>query len=149
MTDIRLRRFFGMPAWLALSILTVLLWGFWGLQSKLAVDHVSPWMNQALFPLGLLPPAIWVVAAGKAPSSPMWRGGAFYSFLTGILGGTGNITFYLAIALGGKISIVVALTSLFPLVTVILARLVLRESISRAQGFGLVLSVVAIILLGL
>lgn len=143
------RRFLGMPAWLALSVLTIFLWGCWGLQSKLAMDKVSPWMNQALFPLGLLPPALWLAATGKAPSGPRWKGGAFFSFLTGILGGAGNIAFYLAIVQGGKVSIVVVLTSLFPLVTVLLARLVLKESISRPQACGLVLSVVAIILLGL
>lgn len=148
MADLTHPRLLGMTRWLVFSIATILLWGFWGLQSKLAVDRVSPWMNQVLFPAGLLPPVIWLAASGRMAASAQWRWGAFYGFLTGILGGAGNVAFYLAIARGGKVSIVVALTSLFPLVTVILARLVLRESISRPQAMGLVLSIVAIILIG-
>lgn len=138
-----------MPAWLAFSILTVVFWSCWGLQSKLAVEQVSPWMNQVLFPLGLMPPVLWLMASGKAPSSTRWKSGGFFSFLTGILGGAGNVTFYLAIQQGRSLTVVVVLTSLFPLVTVLLARLVLKESISRAQMCGLVLSVTAIVLLGL
>lgn len=143
------RRILGLPLWLALSVLTIVLWGAWGLQSKLAVDRVSPWMNQVLFPLGLAPIAFGLVVSGQAKASPQWKSGAFYSFITGILGGAGNVTFYLAMVQGGKVSIVVPLTSLFPLVTVLLARVVLRETISKAQWMGLGLSVVAIVLLGM
>ena len=50
-----------MPAWLWLSLLTIFLWGGWGLQSKLIAERISPWMNQVLFTLGLLPLVVWIL----------------------------------------------------------------------------------------
>jgi transporter family protein len=75
--------------------------------------------------------------------------GAFYALLTGTLGATGNIALYLALARGGKASVVVPLVGLAPLVTVVLAVLLLRESMNRLQVFGLVLALVSIYLLSL
>jgi hypothetical protein len=45
----------------AVSIATVLLWGSWGLESKIIVDRISPWMNQVLFSMGLLPLLGWML----------------------------------------------------------------------------------------
>src|SRR5690242_6396225 len=58
----RLRR---LPAWFWLSMLTIALWGAWGIQSKLIVDRISPWMNQVLFPLGLVPVMAWMLRSRR------------------------------------------------------------------------------------
>lgn len=137
------RRF---PAWLWLSLLTVVLWGAWGLQSKLVVDRISPWMNQVLFPLGLLPLMLVMLFFRRFAGEHSKRAGASWAFLTGVLGGVGNIAFYLAL-LDGKVSVVVPLTGLFPLVTVAAARLLLKEQISRLQMLGLFVAAAAIYLL--
>jgi len=135
------------PAWLWLSALTIVLWGAWGLESKFVVDRMSPWMNQVLFSLGLLPVMAWLVFSKGVHSGNNKRKGAWYALITGLLGGAGNIAFYLALSGGGKVSVVVPLTCLFPLVTVIAAYFVLKESLTRAQGSGLVLALIAICLL--
>ena len=136
--------------WMSLSLLTVLLWGVWGLESKIIVDRISPWMNQVLFGFGLIPPIIWMLLSRNLRRrSGSAKRGAFYAFLTGTLGATGNIALYLALARGGKASVVVPLVGLAPLVTVILALALLRESINRVQLFGLVLALVSIYLLSL
>lgn len=137
----------GPPAWLLFSVLTIFLWGAWGVQSKVIVDRLSPWMNQVLFPLGLAPVALCVLFSRNLGKSVNRRKGAGYALLTGVLGGTGNILFFLSFASGGRASIVVPITCLFPLVTVLLAAWVLRESITRPQRAGLILAVVAIYLL--
>ncbi len=135
------------PAWLWLSLLTIVFWGAWGLQSKLIVDRMSPWMNQVLFPLGLLP-----VMAGMLLSKRVHEGagkpkGGWYAVITGILGAAGNIAFYLALERGGKVSVVVPLTCLFPLITVLAAYVVLKEKLTRPQVMGLAVALVAIYLL--
>ncbi|HVX66935.1 MAG TPA: DMT family transporter [Bryobacteraceae bacterium] len=135
------------PAWMWLSALTILFWGAWGLESKLIVDRISPWMNQVLFSLGLLPVMLWMLFSRRVHSGTNLRRGAWYALVTGLLGGAGNIAFYLALARGGKVSVVVPLTCLFPLVTVIAAYLVLKEKLTRAQLAGLVLAMIAIYLL--
>ena len=136
-------------SWMLLSFATVLLWGSWGLQSKLIIDHISPWMNQVLFSIGLLPLLAWVLfwknlrqTTGEA------RRGATYGLLTGIFGGLGNVTFYLALS-RGKASVIVPMVGLAPLITVVLAVIVLKESINRAQAVGVVLAVISIYLLSI
>lgn len=141
--------YFATP-WMSLSLLTVLLWGAWGLESKIVVDRISPWMNQVLFAFGLIPPIVWMLfSKNLRRRSGSGKRGAFYALLTGTLGATGNIALYLALARGGKASVVVPLVGLAPLVTVVLAVLLLRESMNRLQLFGLVLALVSIYLLSL
>lgn len=135
-----------LPAWFWLSILTVALWGAWGLQSKLIVDRISPWMNQVLFPLGLIPVMVLMLFSKRMSAGTNRRSGSAWALLTGVLGGAGNVAFYLALA-RGKVSVVVPLTGLFPLVTVAAARVFLKEHISRLQLVGLVFAAAAIYLL--
>ena len=143
------RAAFRMPAWFWLSVLTIVFWGAWGVQSKIVVDRISPWMNQVLFPLGLLPVMVWMLLSKRVHRGTRFRKGAAYALLTGVLGGAGNIAFYLALARGGKVSVVVPLTCLFPLVTVIAAYFILHEKLTRTQAAGLVLAVLAIWLLSI
>jgi bacterial/archaeal transporter family protein len=138
-----------MAAWLWLSILTVFLLGALGLQAKVIADRISPWMNQVLFPLGLAPPMIWLMFSKNLRKGASLPKGGAYAFITGVLGGTGNIAFLASMSSGGKASIVVPWVGLAPLVTVILARAVLKESITRAQMAGLALALVAIYLLSI
>jgi transporter family protein len=136
-------------SWMLLSIATVLLWGSWGLQSKLIVDRISPWMNQVLFSIGLLPLLAWMLFwknLRRAAGEP--KKGAAYGLLTGILGGLGNVTFYLALS-RGKASVIVPMVGLAPLITVVLALVVLKESINRAQVVGVVLALASIYLLSI
>jgi bacterial/archaeal transporter family protein len=137
------------PAWLWLSLLTILLWGAWGLQSKIIAEKISPWMNQVLFPIGLLPPFAWMFLSKNLRKGAHLPKGSIYAFITGILGGTGNIAFLAAMSTGGKAAIVVPWVGLAPLVTVILARFTLQESITRVQMAGLALALVAIYLLSI
>jgi transporter family protein len=132
--------------WFWLSLLTILLWGAWGLQSKLIVDQISPWTNQFLFPLGLLPLMLAMRISNRYAGDRHQRAGNSWAFLTGVLGGIGNIAFYVAL-LKGKVSIVVPLTGLFPIITVAAARIFLKERINRWQIMGLVLATMAIYLL--
>lgn len=136
------------PAWLYYSVLTIVLWGIWGVQSKMIVDRISPLLNQVLFPLGLLPIAALLLFSARIQEGKDYRKGAIYGIVTGFLGGTGNIAFYMALS-GGKASVVVPVTCLFPLVTVLAARFLLKESISRAQWIGLGLALAAIYLLSI
>jgi uncharacterized membrane protein len=137
-------------SWMLLSLATVLLWGSWGLQSKIIVDRISPWMNQVLFSIGLLPLMIWMPFwknLTQTTGSP--RAGAVYGLITGVLGGVGNVFLYLALSMGGKASIVVPLVGLAPLVTVVLAFLVLKEHLNRFQVVGLILALMSIYLLSI
>lgn len=130
-----------MPAWLRWTTLAVVTWAAWAVLSKVPGERLSPGMSQALSTLGLLPmvPFLW-----KAP----WRGasprGLGLALAGGIVTCLGNVSYYSALAAGGKAALVVPLTALYPLVTILLAVVFLRERLSWIQGAGLVLSLAAI-----
>lgn len=138
-------------AWLVWSLVTIALWGVWGFVSKLASAGVDAYTNQLLYTLGLLPLVLFVWRSPRlrsdSPGTPVFRWGLFWAFLTGVLGGTGNIAFFQAFVSGGKASIVTPVTALFPVVTVLLAITFLRERIGKTQWAGLALAFTAIYLL--
>ena len=139
------------PVCLAWSIVSIVLWGTWGLVSKIASAGVDAYVNQLLYTAGLAPLMVFVVitvhkSRGDAASKSR-NAGIFWAFLTGILGGIGNIAFFQAMVKGGKASVVSPVTALFPMVTVLLALIFLRERLGRTQWLGLALAFVAIYLL--
>jgi transporter family protein len=139
------------PRWLLWSLATIVLWGAWGLVSKVASNGVDVYANQLLYTVGLAPLMIFVAwtVHKRSPGEKTEgrRKGIFWAFLTGILGGLGNLAFFQALVKGGEASIVSPVTALFPMVTVILAVLFLKERLGRMQWAGLALAFVAIYLL--
>jgi transporter family protein len=131
------------------SLLTILLWGVWGALTKAVSADINAYMNQVLFSIGVLPVMAIVLFSGRLAEGVNRRRGIFYAFITGVLGGTGNIAFFKAFSEGGKASVVVPATSLSPLVTVILGYFLLKERASGCQKVGLALAIAAIYLLSL
>jgi transporter family protein len=72
--------------------------------------------------------------------------GIGFAVLAGVAGSIGSIFFYLALR-QGKTSVVVPLTALYPLITVALSVLFLREEISGVKVIGIILALVASLLL--
>jgi uncharacterized membrane protein len=68
------------------------------------------------------------------------------ALLGGVLDMSANVCYMLA-ARVGPLSIVVTLASLYPAGTVILARIVLGERLSRAQALGIICGLVAVVLI--
>jgi transporter family protein len=143
----------GLALWLIWSLATIVLWGTWGLVSKIASAGVDAYANQLLYSVGVVPLlafAAWRVWKHRGESSERPEGrrmGVFWAFLTGILGGVGNLAFFQALVEGGKASVVAPVTALFPVVTVVLALIFLKERLGRAQWLGLALAFVAVYLL--
>ena len=137
------------PVWFVYSLLTILFWGVWGALTKALSADIDAYMNQVLFSIGVLPVMAIVLVSGRLAEGVNRRRGIFYAFITGVLGGTGNIAFFKAFSEGGKASVVVPATSLSPLVTVILGYFLLKERASGSQKVGLALAIAAIYLLSL
>lgn len=133
-----------MPRWLSFSLVTMFLWGGWGLASKPLSTAMSPWRVQCLSTLGLLPVLIVLGALRqlRCGSNP-WRG-FWLAFAAGVIGSIGNVACYQAMAVGGKAAAVLPLTSLYPLVTVVLAMLLLGERLNAIQWGGVAASLVAL-----
>jgi len=70
-----------------------------------------------------------------------------FALVSSLLNALGAWALLAAMKNGGKASIVVPFTALYPLVTVSLAPLVLNESITALQGGGVVCALIAVVLL--
>ena len=132
------------PRWLLWSFFAVLCWGIWAIISKLIGTELTPAQSQGLSTLGLLPVLIALAFSKKLAAAGNRRRGIILAVIAGTLVCLGNIAYYHALNLGGKASTVVPLTALYPLVTIILAMLLLRERLSAIQFVGIALSLIAI-----
>jgi drug/metabolite transporter (DMT)-like permease len=81
-----------------------------------------------------------------APRPVPWRPAAGFGIAAGSIGGVANLVF-LAATGAGKLAVVAVLTSLYPAVTVLLARGFLDERWRRVQVLGLVASAAAVVLI--
>lgn len=135
-----------MPRWLTFSLITMILFGVWGFVSTAITKDVAPLTVQFLSTIGLLPVAVLLGFSPKLRKGTGFGWGILLSTLTGVLGGTGNLALYKALQLGGEGSVVVPLTGMYPLVTVIGARFLLKERLNRIQSLGVLLALVAIYL---
>jgi uncharacterized membrane protein len=103
---------------------------------------------QFLFALSGLPVAIAVLIKKKFKLEKSRRG-TLYGLAVGLLSAAGSLAFFGAYRTGGNASVITTVTSLYPMVTVILAVLILRERLTRMQVLGLGFAVVAFIIFSL
>ena len=134
-----------MHRWVLWTLLAVLCWGIWALVGKLI--SVSPALTQALSTIGLIPVFVALGFSRKLTASGNRRRGALLAMSAGALTCLGNIAYYDMLSRGAKTATVVPLTALYPLVTVLLAVVLLKERLNRVQSAGIAFSLGAIYLL--
>jgi transporter family protein len=128
--------------WLIYALLCILAWGTWGFVAKLGADRIAPGPLQILATAGTLPLALLAFLQLRGRFEKDARG-ITYGIANGVLSGIGLLAYYAAVS-RGKVSVVGPVTSLFPLLTVALAFVFLRERLNRVQVAGVVLSLIAI-----
>ena len=134
-----------LPKWLLYALLCVFWWGIFGFLAKLGSNQVAPRQMQILFTAGMLPLlAAAFLNAGRRVDTE--RVGVVYGILNGVLAGLGGLAYFAAME-KGKASLVGPVTSLFPLLTVVLAVPILRERMNRIQIAGIVLGMISIVIL--
>jgi drug/metabolite transporter (DMT)-like permease len=135
-----------LPQWLRYSLLAMLAYGVWGAVSSLESQNVSALTLQIVSTIGLFPVAL-VLAFSKNVGLGAHRSrGILLALLTGVLGGTGNLTLYETLRVGGNASVVFPLTGMYPLVTIVVARFLLKERLNRVQALGIALALAAVYL---
>ena len=132
-------------SWIFYAIAAGLSWGVWGVIARLIADDVTPYMNQILFSIGMLGTVPLVIR--KCKTSDLNRRGVMWGLISGIFAIAGNVAVYQAFTNGGLASIVIPVTNLYPLVTIIIALIALKEKLSGYNIIGIFLAVPAILLL--
>lgn len=143
LSQMRVARF--PPPWFLSAMIVLVGWGIVGIFQKIASSHISAesalvWQTVAFL---LFLPAVWPSEA-LSKYEPI---GLVWGLLGGTLTNLGTLFLVGAMKSGGKASIVAPLTTLFPLLVVLVAPFLFKESITTLQGAGVGCAVVSILLL--
>jgi len=131
--------------WYLYALLTVVMWGIWGVFSKFASAHSKPRQVLLFQSAGVLAFALVVLLIENFKFE--WSAPGFsWSFAAGFFTFIGFLTFFAALE-DGKASTVVTLSALYPVVTILLSVIFLREKISLKETIGIGFALVASVLL--
>jgi bacterial/archaeal transporter family protein len=135
-------------AWLWYSMMAIIFWGAWAVLSKLGSRLIPAETTQFLFTVGAVPVAFVLLAAKRFKIGSNGKGVA-YSLGNGIASGLGMLALYAAFRSGGNTSVIMVTTALYPMITVLLAFLILRERLTKLQLVGLLLAGAAMVIFSL
>jgi transporter family protein len=130
--------------WVWFSVIVFLAWGVLGIVQKIATNLISA--ESVL---------VWCVVGFMVLQPLLYSGSPFvypiralaWALLNGIFNGLAVWMLMAALRAGGKASIVLPITALYPLFFALLSPLVLHESVSPLQAIGVACGTISIILL--
>lgn len=131
-----------------LILFIIIFWGLWGFFSKISVQKIglqtSFWSALSVF----LVITIFLIINNYLLPIKSGHSGILLAIFAGIFSGIASILFYML--LGKKpVGALVAATALYPLITLILSMLFLKEPLAFSKAIGFVLAIGALILLNL
>ena len=132
--------------WLVAAMLTMILWGLWGVLLKKASLGLK-WYEVYIVSNSMIILFLTIITLKYGVPSGGCPSCIVAAVLAGVLGTLGYILMVVSLDSGGRASVVIPLTALYPLVTVITSRIVLGEEITPARALGVALALAAIILL--
>jgi transporter family protein len=124
--------------WMVNAGLAILLWGVCGLFMKLGTNRISARSMVIWVTVGfvLLLPFMWRMTNLAGMTTTALTAG----LVAGAVNGLGNWAVFASLEKGAKASVAIPLTALYPLCTVILATVFLRERPSSLQWLGIALA---------
>jgi drug/metabolite transporter (DMT)-like permease len=132
--------------WLLHAMLTTILWGVWGALIELPEKAGFPaTLGYAAWALTMIPVAVIALKIIKWNLDTDKRS-ILLGISAGLLGCGGQLILFQCLRIGPAY-IVFPIISLYPVVTIILSVLILKEKASRRSWIGIVLALIAIILL--
>src|SRR5437667_7550986 len=134
------------PLWLLFALITLIFWGTTGVTQKLSTNAISTESSFLWFVAAFLPIALVIVLVVPLDWHIKTRVYCL-AVVGGALNGLGAMTSFKALESGGKASIVIPLCYLYPLVTIFLALIFLRERVTRVETLGVILAIIAAVLL--
>jgi transporter family protein len=136
-----------LTVWLILAVIPVVLWGASALLQKIATTSGSTELVTLAFLLGEFPVALLTPLLQPLEfhlTAKTWT----MLLLLGLFFGLGNLTLIFAYGSGGRAGIVTLLSSLYSVITIPLAMILLHEQVGPREWLGIVLTLGAIVALG-
>lgn len=137
-----------MKSSLVLILAIIIFWGLWGFLAKLAVQRVgiqaSFWGTLTLF----TSISIFLLFSEQLLPIKINAGGILLAISAGLVSSLASILFYILLG-RNPVGFLVAVTALYPLVTIILSVIFLQEDITITKTIGFILAVGALLLLNL
>jgi transporter family protein len=130
-----------MKPWLVYSILTVLCWGLWGVFSGLASAYSRPRQTLIFQAVGVIV-VVAVVLGLEQFQIQRTAAGFWWSVAAGAVNFVGFLAFFAAVQ-NGKVATVISLSSLYPVITILLSMLFLHEKISQRESIGIAFALTA------
>lgn len=130
------------------TALTITLWGFWAFFSKLATKHEEA---HTIFALQVIAGCVTCITVGIVNSKSghiRSVSGLTIGLLAGFCQFLGTLLFILCLEKHSS-SLVISLTSLYPLVAIILSMMILGDQLTFQQCSGIILAVLGIVLIQL
>ena len=132
--------------WLFWGFMSLIFWGLWAIPSKVAIETIGEGDYILIDGLSML--VVWV---------PLWlwfEKGRMdrdihklkYSSFAGVMASLGTVSLFLALS-NGIVSLVTPLTSVYPIITVLLARFTLKERLEWIQYLAVAIAVAGTVLL--
>lgn len=131
--------------WFPAALISLLCFGLWGFFTKMAIYYIDAKSALIYQALGIAMVGLMTLALIKFKPASEIKGITF-GLLSGISTGIGSLM-YLVAADKGKVTTVVTMTALYPLITIFLAYIILHEGVNLKQGAGILLALAAIYLL--
>ena len=134
-----------MADWLLYSLASLVAYGAVGLLQKLTTNRLSGESSLVFYSLGYLVlfPLFW----SRAELTGLAPGVLGMGVLLGLIARSGEWFLFKSFEGGGKVSVVVPLTYTYPLITLLLAVLLLGERLSPVKWIGILLAIVAAVLM--
>jgi len=131
--------------WMVYAIVAIVLWGINGLFMKLGTNRVSARSMVIWVTVGfvILLPWMWNLTTLTGLS----RNVVIVGLIAGAVNGLGNWAVFACLEKGAKASVAIPLTALYPLCTVALATVFLKERPTGLQWLGIALAVAAGVML--
>jgi transporter family protein len=120
-----------MKPWILYACMTLLAWGVWGVFSKLASGYTRPRQTLIFQAAGVMAFGLVVLAMERFHIT--WSPQGFgWSAAAGFVNFMGFLAFFAAIE-KGKVSTVIAMSSLYPVITIVLSVLFLQENLATGR----------------
>jgi len=131
-----------------LALGVIVFWGLWGFFSKLAVQKIGLQMAIFSYIMSLVIMIPYLLLTNQLLPFKTDTGGIIYAVLAGTSVGIASVFIYTLLGIR-PVGITIAITALYPIVTIILSMIFLKETLTLQQTAGLILAMAALVLLNL